>query len=115
MRKFQSASGTGLAFILFTEAVNQFPWGNVWALLFFLMLFTLGLDSQFGTLQGVIQCIIDLKMFPESVKKEIITGKADSGFESLAQGLVKNGKLVNRFTTGYFTILDFLTLKIGPN
>ncbi len=58
---FQSASGTGLAFILFTEAVNQFPGGNAWAVLFFLMLFTLGLDSQFGTLQGVIQCVIDLK------------------------------------------------------
>ena len=66
-----------MAFILFTEAVNQFPWGNVWALLFFLMLFTLGLDSQFGTLQGVIQCIVDLKIFPDSVKKEIITGKLE--------------------------------------
>ncbi len=69
----QSASGTGLAFILFTEAVNQFPGGNFWAILFFLMLFTLGLDSQFGTLQGVIQCIIDLKMLP-NVRKEITTG-----------------------------------------
>ena len=69
----QSASGTGLAFILFTEAVNQFPWGNLWAVLFFLMLFTLGLDSQFGTLQGVIQCIIDLKLAPK-LRKEILTG-----------------------------------------
>ena len=70
---FQSASGTGLAFILFTEAVNQFPAGNVWAILFFLMLFTLGLDSQFGTLQGVVQCFIDLNLFP-NLRKEILTG-----------------------------------------
>ena len=70
---FQSASGTGLAFILFTEAVNQFPGGNFWAILFFMMLFTLGLDSQFGTLQGVIQCFIDLKLFP-NLRKEILTG-----------------------------------------
>lgn len=68
----QSASGTGLAFILFTEAVNQFPFGNLWAVLFFLMLFTLGLDSQFGTLQGVIQCAIDLKIFP-NLRKELLT------------------------------------------
>ena len=73
MYRFQSASGTGLAFILFTEAVNQFPAGNVWAVLFFLMLFTLGLDSQFGTLQGVVQCFIDLKLFP-NLRKEILTG-----------------------------------------
>lgn len=68
-----SASGTGLAFILFTEAVNQFPFGNLWAIMFFLMLFTLGLDSQFGTLQGVIQCVIDLKLMP-NVRKEVLTG-----------------------------------------
>ena len=71
----QSASGTGLAFILFTEAVNQFPGGNFWAILFFMMLFTLGLDSQFGTLQGVIQCFIDLKLLP-NLRKEILTGEA---------------------------------------
>jgi solute carrier family 6 amino acid/orphan transporter-like 15/16/17/18/20 len=75
-----SASGTGLAFILFTEAVNQFPAGNVWAVLFFLMLFTLGLDSQFGTLQGVVQCFIDLKLFP-NLRKEILTGKIRSTYE----------------------------------
>ncbi|XP_040568895.1 sodium-dependent neutral amino acid transporter B(0)AT3 [Lepeophtheirus salmonis] len=69
----KSASGTGLAFILFTEAVNQFPMGNLWAIMFFLMLFTLGLDSQFGTLQGVVQGIADIKICP-NVRKEIITG-----------------------------------------
>lgn len=68
-----SSSGTGLAFILFTEAMNQFPAGNLWAVLFFLMLFTLGLDSQFGTLQGVVQCVIDLKILPNA-RKEVITG-----------------------------------------
>ena len=43
--------------------MNQFPAGNLWAVLFFMMLFTLGLDSQFGTMQGVVQCLIDLKVF----------------------------------------------------
>ena len=63
-----------MAFILFTEAVNQFPFANLWAVLFFLMLLSLGLDSQFGTLQGVVQCIVDLKLFP-NLKKEIMTGE----------------------------------------
>lgn len=51
--RLQSASGTGLAFIIFTEAINQFPGSQFWAVLFFLMLFTLGVDSQFGTLEGI--------------------------------------------------------------
>lgn len=68
-----SASGTGLAFIIFTEAINQFPYAQVWAVLFFLMLFTLGIDSQFGTLEGVVTSIVDMKLFPD-LRKEILTG-----------------------------------------
>ncbi|KAK0082782.1 hypothetical protein PV325_009842 [Microctonus aethiopoides] len=68
-----SASGTGLAFIIFTEAINQFPGAQFWSVLFFLMLFTLGIDSQFGTLEGVVTSIVDLKLFP-NLRKEILTG-----------------------------------------
>ncbi|XP_055524582.1 sodium-dependent neutral amino acid transporter B(0)AT3 isoform X2 [Wyeomyia smithii] len=68
-----SASGTGLAFIIFTEAINQFPAAQFWAVLFFLMLFTLGIDSQFGTLEGVTTSLVDMKLFP-NLPKEVITG-----------------------------------------
>ncbi|XP_067004247.1 sodium-dependent neutral amino acid transporter B(0)AT3 isoform X2 [Anabrus simplex] len=68
-----SASGTGLAFIIFTEAINQFPGAQFWSILFFLMLFTLGIDSQFGTLEGVVTSIVDMKIFP-NLRKEILTG-----------------------------------------
>ncbi|KAL3859741.1 hypothetical protein ACJMK2_009939 [Sinanodonta woodiana] len=66
-----SAVGTGMAFIVFTEAINQFPVAQLWSILFFLMLVTLGIDSLFGTLEGAITSINDLMLFP-GVRKEII-------------------------------------------
>lgn len=70
----QSASGTGLAFIVFTEAVINMPGSQVWAVLFFIMLFCLGLSSMFGNLQGVLTPLMDLHMIPTWMPKEIFTG-----------------------------------------
>lgn len=71
----QSASGTGLAFIVFTEAVINMPGSQVWAVLFFVMLFSLGLSSMFGNLEGVLTPLLDLHMVPSCIPKEIFTGK----------------------------------------
>nr|XP_023673445.1 sodium-dependent neutral amino acid transporter B(0)AT3-like [Paramormyrops kingsleyae] len=70
----QSASGTGLAFIVFTEAVIEMPASQVWAVLFFIMLFSLGLSSMFGNLEGVLAPLQDLHMVPKWMPKEILTG-----------------------------------------
>ena len=39
-------SGQNLAFIAFPEAIGRVPGWQLWSVLFFIMLYTLGLDSQ---------------------------------------------------------------------
>lgn len=51
--------GYGLAFIAYPEALSNLPPPQLWSVLFFFMLFTLGLDSEFALLETVMTCIQD--------------------------------------------------------
>lgn len=67
--------GPGLAFIVYPEAVAQMPLAPLWSVLFFIMLFLLGLDSEFVGIEGFVTAIVDL--FPQYLRrgyrKEIFT------------------------------------------
>ena len=65
--------GPGLAFVLFTEAILHMPGSPFWAVLFFLMLLFLGLDSQFATLEGIITVLRDFK-YVKKIRKELLVG-----------------------------------------
>lgn len=66
--------GTGLAFIVFTEAITKMPFAPLWAILFFIMLFCLGLSSMFGNIEGVLAPLQHLEVWPKSWPKEATTG-----------------------------------------
>ena len=67
-------TGPGLAFIVFSEALTLLPGAPFWALLFFIMLFLLGLDSQFASLEALLAALYDVKRIAK-FRKEIVSGK----------------------------------------
>lgn len=59
-------SGSGLVFVVYPEGLARMPLPALWSFLFFFMIFTLGLDTQFGLMETVISSIID--EFPEYLR-----------------------------------------------
>lgn len=51
--------GPGLAFVAYPEALSLLPWPRVWSVLFFAMLYMLGLDSEFAMLESVVASVAD--------------------------------------------------------
>ncbi|XP_029462565.1 sodium- and chloride-dependent neutral and basic amino acid transporter B(0+)-like [Rhinatrema bivittatum] len=60
-------SGFALAFIAYPEALSQLPVAPLWSFLFFFMLLTLGLDSQFASVETITTTIQDA--YPKLMKK----------------------------------------------
>jgi len=69
----KAAAGTGLAFVVFTQAIVELPISPFWSIIFFLMLLALGIGSQIGTMEGVVNTIFESSYF-NHIRKEILTG-----------------------------------------
>ncbi|XP_067857939.1 sodium- and chloride-dependent transporter XTRP3A-like isoform X3 [Heptranchias perlo] len=71
-----TAEGTGLSFIVFTEAIVNMPGpSQIWSILYFLMLLMLGIGSMLGNTAGVITPLNDMKIITKYIPREIMIGR----------------------------------------
>eukprot|EP00106_Octopus_bimaculoides_P004880 XP_014772322.1 PREDICTED: sodium-dependent neutral amino acid transporter B(0)AT3-like [Octopus bimaculoides] len=70
-----AAEGTGLAFIVFTQAILEFgDSAPFWSIIFFLMLLALGLGTEFATIEGVATSLRDVAPFEWMKKRWLLSG-----------------------------------------
>ncbi|KAI6229062.1 Snf-9 [Aphelenchoides fujianensis] len=71
-------SGTGLAFIAYPEALSRMPLTWLWSLLFFLMIWVLGVSTQFGYGEIIIGGLKE--QFPALLERKELTTFCVCGF-----------------------------------
>ncbi|KAF6206488.1 hypothetical protein GE061_017721 [Apolygus lucorum] len=107
-----ATEGPGLVFIVYPAAIATMPGSIFWALIFFMMLLTLGLDSSFGGSEAIITALSD--EFPIIGKnREIFVACLFTlyffvGLTSCTQGGFYFFHLLDRYAAGYSMLFAVL-------
>uniref|UniRef100_A0A1B6MBJ9 Transporter n=1 Tax=Graphocephala atropunctata TaxID=36148 RepID=A0A1B6MBJ9_9HEMI len=107
-----ATEGPGLVFIVYPAAIATMPGSIFWALIFFMMLLTLGLDSSFGGSEAIITALSD--EFPVIGRnREIFVACLFTlyffvGLVSCAQGGFYFFHLLDRYAAGYSMLVAVL-------
>uniref|UniRef100_H2ZHX4 Transporter n=1 Tax=Ciona savignyi TaxID=51511 RepID=H2ZHX4_CIOSA len=111
-------SGFSLAFVAYPEAIAQLPVSPLWSILFFLMLFTLGLDSQFTGVEAILTAFTD--MFPAQLrnKRSVLTLSTVAVLFLLGLPNVTNAgvywlNLIDNYSAGWGLIIIAVLELIG--
>ncbi|CAD7077168.1 unnamed protein product [Hermetia illucens] len=104
-----ATEGPGLVFVVYPAAIATMPGSTFWALIFFMMLLTLGLDSSFGGSEAIITALSD--EFPTIGRnREIFVAGLFSlyflvGLASCTQGGFYFFQLLDRYAAGYSILI----------
>uniref|UniRef100_A0AAZ3Q3N2 Transporter n=1 Tax=Oncorhynchus tshawytscha TaxID=74940 RepID=A0AAZ3Q3N2_ONCTS len=113
-------TGPGLAFVAYPEALALLPGSVFWSILFFLMLFMLGVDTLFGNMEGITTAVLD--EFPQlranMKQKSLFLGLLCFGFYLMGLLLITDGgiywfTLIDSFATSFGLIIITLFMCIG--
>uniref|UniRef100_A0A8D1CI22 Solute carrier family 6 member 20 n=1 Tax=Sus scrofa TaxID=9823 RepID=A0A8D1CI22_PIG len=69
-----AVQGTGLAFIVYTEAIKNMEVSQLWSVLYFFMLLMLGIGSMLGNTAAILTPLTDSKLISSYLPKEAISG-----------------------------------------
>uniref|UniRef100_A0A3B4X9X6 Transporter n=1 Tax=Seriola lalandi dorsalis TaxID=1841481 RepID=A0A3B4X9X6_SERLL len=67
-----AVEGTGLAFIVYSEAIKNMPVSQLWSVLYFVMLLLLGMGSMLGNVTAIITPLRDFKIVSSTGLKECV-------------------------------------------
>ncbi|XP_077089603.1 sodium-dependent proline transporter isoform X2 [Siphateles boraxobius] len=113
-------TGPGLAFVAYPEALALLPGSVFWSILFFLMLFMLGVDTLFGNMEGICTAVMD--EFPQlrsNLKhKTLFLALLCFAFYLMGLLLITDGgiywfTLIDSFSTSFGLIIITLFMCIG--
>lgn len=71
----QAVQGTGLSFIVYTEAIKNMAVSQLWSVLYFFMLLMLGIGSMLGNTAAILTPLTDSKVISSHLPKEAISGE----------------------------------------
>lgn len=69
-----AVEGTGLAFIVYSEAITNMPLSQLWSVLYFFMLLLLGMGSMLGNVTAIITPLLDFKVVSRNISSETFNG-----------------------------------------
>ncbi|KAJ4929816.1 hypothetical protein JOQ06_018837 [Pogonophryne albipinna] len=113
-------TGPGLAFVAYPEALALLPGSVFWSIIFFLMLFMMGIDTLFGNMEGITTAVLD--EFPHlrtnTLHKSLFLGTLCFCFYLMGLLLVTDGgiywfTLIDSFSTSFGLIIITLFMCMG--